>query len=428
MRPPTRPCANRSGGEHPPQPQLARLSSSDAFPVGFENLQGLNILVISPNEWGDMRLSKHHYAVSLARQGNRVFFLNPPDARASERLRVQSVADAVELYTVTYRPYIPFAIRFRSRHVYDLIARAHVHWLLRTINVRFDVVWCFDVNLYSDLRWFGARLKIFHPVDQVSLPYQIDPASTADMVLSVSNEILRKTVDRGAPQFRIEHGLAPEFVALAERRSEEESYRQGSPVKVGYVGNLLMPYIDRELLLRLVSGHKQIEFHMWGPRSRDESNVGSDESLEGARFVRALESMPNVRLHGSVRPSTLAKEIREVDLLLMCYAVKRDPNGGCNSHKLLEYLSTGRVVVANHVSDYADKPGLVEMVAADGQENLIDLFDSVVHDLDRHNDRQHRQRRLLFALDNSYSKQIGRIADCANEASQRESREERARA
>ena len=187
-----------------------------------------------------------------------------------------------------------------------------------------------------------------------------------------------------------------------------------------------MPYIDRELMLRLIAGHGQLEFHLWGPRSRDESNVGSDESLEAAAFLRALETMPNVRLHGSVRPATLANEMSDVDLLLMCYAVERDPNRGCNSHKLLEYLSTGRVVVANYVSDYADKPGLIEMVAADGRDKLVDLFDAVIRDLDRYNDPEHRQRRLAFALDNSYSKQIDRIEICARQLSPPATRREHA--
>ena len=126
---------------------------------------------------------------------------------------MEDVAGVPGLSTVTYRPFVPFVIRFRSRPIFNLIAAAHVRWLLRRIGVSFDVVWCFDANLYSDLRWFRAPLKIFHPVDQVSLPYQVDVAASADIVLSVSNEILRNLQRYDTPTLRVDHGLAPEFVA-----------------------------------------------------------------------------------------------------------------------------------------------------------------------------------------------------------------------
>ena len=41
-------------------------------------LRDRTILLVSPNEWGAMHVSKHHYALELAERGNRVIFLNPP--------------------------------------------------------------------------------------------------------------------------------------------------------------------------------------------------------------------------------------------------------------------------------------------------------------------------------------------------------------
>jgi energy-coupling factor transporter ATP-binding protein EcfA2 len=45
-------------------------------------LKGKNILVISPEAWGKSKLSKHHYALTLAAIGNKVWFLQPPNALA----------------------------------------------------------------------------------------------------------------------------------------------------------------------------------------------------------------------------------------------------------------------------------------------------------------------------------------------------------
>lgn len=382
--------------------------------MGVEDLRGLKILVISPNEWGDMRVSKHHYAAALAERGNEVFFLNPPDARAHLRFSIEDVAGVPGLYSVSYRPFVPFVIRFWSRPLFNVIAAAHARWLLERIGVTFDVVWCFDVNLYSDLRWFRAPLKIFHPVDQVSLRYQIDVAASADIVLSVSNEILRNLQRHNTPNLRVEHGLAPEFIAMAERRIEQDGYQKNEPLQVGYVGNLLMRYIDRGGLLRLIAGHSKIAFHFWGPRTPAESNVGSDGSSEAEAFVRALEGMPNVVLHGPQPTRLLVQQIADVDLLLMCYSISRDPNRGCNSHKILEYLSTGRVIVSNYVSDYSDKPGLIEMMGS-SNDDMTELFAGVVSRIVDLNDRTHRRPRLAFALDNSYCQQIDRIASFASD-------------
>ena len=35
-------------------------------------------IVVSPQSWGKMFISKHHYAVELSKLGYEVFFVNPP--------------------------------------------------------------------------------------------------------------------------------------------------------------------------------------------------------------------------------------------------------------------------------------------------------------------------------------------------------------
>jgi glycosyltransferase involved in cell wall biosynthesis len=358
-----------------------------------------------------MRVSKHHYAAELAKRGNRVFFLNPPDAAAPERFSVSEVADEPGLSTITYRPFVPFAIRFRSRALFNRIAAAHVRWILRRTGVRFDIVWCFDVNLYADLRGFRAPVKIYHPMDQIVQPYQFDVAATADLVVSVSEEILRNVRHYPVPIVRIEHGLAPAFVSLAERRLRDHGYSPSRPLKVGYVGNLLMKFVDAVTILRLIAEHPDIEFHFWGPRIARESNVASSESPESAEFIRSLTESANVVLHGVLAPNILANELEQMDLLLMCYKILEDPNRGCNSHKILEYLSTGRAIVANRVSDYADRPGLLEMLPSADNSQMSQLFAEVIANIDRLNALTSRRVRLEYALANSYASQIGRIEE-----------------
>ena len=37
------------------------------------------IFILSPQHWGTMFLSKHHYAIEFAKMGNEVFFLIHPN-------------------------------------------------------------------------------------------------------------------------------------------------------------------------------------------------------------------------------------------------------------------------------------------------------------------------------------------------------------
>ena len=39
---------------------------------------GKKAIVVSPQSWGKMFISKHHYAVELSKLGYEVFFVNPP--------------------------------------------------------------------------------------------------------------------------------------------------------------------------------------------------------------------------------------------------------------------------------------------------------------------------------------------------------------
>jgi hypothetical protein len=43
-------------------------------------LSGKNILLISPESWGQNHVSKHHYATELSKN-NKIYFLNPPSSK-----------------------------------------------------------------------------------------------------------------------------------------------------------------------------------------------------------------------------------------------------------------------------------------------------------------------------------------------------------
>lgn len=368
------------------------------------------ILVISPNEWGRMHVSKHHYALELARRGNTVYFLNPPRAELEEPVEVAPHPEVPGLHLVTYRPFFPLWIRFRLRPVFDALMRLQVRRLLGALGVGFDVVWSFETNLYSDLTWFRGGLTIYHPVDQVRDAHERRPAESADVLFSVSDEILSSFAGMDVPRFFVNHGVADVFIQEG-RRLLGEDLPPFPPLRVGFVGNLLSNQLDREVFTRIVRENPAVEFHVWGPLRLEESNVAGVESPEVHEFVRFLESRANVVVRGVVPPGRLVREIPAMHAFLFCSDRRKDPYKGSNSHKILEYLSTGRVVVSSHLSAYERHPGLMEMLHDDSNAGLPELFaDSMrgIAELDR---PELRRRRIEFALAHSYARQIGRIEE-----------------
>jgi hypothetical protein len=99
-----------------------------------------------------------------------------------------------------------------------------------------------------------------------------------------------------------------------------------------------------------------------------------------------------------------------MDGFLICYDIKKDQSGGTNYHKILEYISTGKVIISNNVTTYASRPELVQMVdSREHNRELPALFKNIVNRLDHFNSPEFIQKRISFAKDNSYCRQIERI-------------------
>src|SRR4051812_29755408 len=124
-------------------------------------------LLISPQPWGKMYLSKHNYAIELAESGNKVFFLNPPTYKKfPSPLRLNVKQQLPNLFVIDYNLSVPVHImRFKARSVYDFIIH---HSLVKQLNrlARFDELWCFEPNIFSSFDSFNAKKKLLFIVDQ----------------------------------------------------------------------------------------------------------------------------------------------------------------------------------------------------------------------------------------------------------------------
>lgn len=371
-------------------------------------LKNKRILIVSPQSWGNMFIAKHHYAIELARSGNEVYFLDPPSANlslkpASKRIRIAPSGAHENLFVIRHDLFFPYRFYFHGKPIFLFFMKFQIASILKRIGKKIDVIWSFDLgNMYRFSFFPSEAYKIFHPVDEPTTRESLKSGEEADIIFSVTNEILGKYAHRKVPSIFVHHGVSQEF--FSSNGSVRDAHEA---VRVGLSGNFLRPDIDRDILLQIVKENPNIIFECWGAYEKTQANLGGDYSDEASKFVNALKKSPNVILHGPVKTKDLAKSIGRMDAFLICYDVIKDASKGTNYHKVMEYLSTGKVVISNNITTYKDHEDLVVMVQErDHNKNLPRLFAKVMSQLDQYNSPEMQERRITFAKENLYHNKI----------------------
>src|SRR5450432_367385 len=370
------------------------------------------ILVLSPQSWGKMMLAKHHYALELAKAGNLVFFLNPPDnnhwslRKASDRIRIRVSAENPNLSIIDQELYFPYLLKFHARKMYNRLVKKQIRDILKTVGRRVDILWSFDLGNLFPISYFpGEIYKIFHPVDEPGDQHAIVAASGASILFSVTNEIRDKYVAYPVPSFFINHGLADEFIS-----EPPVPFVKGKLIQVGISGNLLRQDLDRETLLQIIEESPELTFNFYGSYVVGDSNIGAGTDAATNTFIEKLKSSSQVVLHGVLKTSDLARRLNGMDLFLICYDIEKDQSRGTNYHKVMEYISTGKVIVSNNITTYKDQPVLVRMPPErTSNRSLPALFKDTVAHLDKWNSPDYAEQRILFAQQNSYERQLHEI-------------------
>jgi hypothetical protein len=374
-------------------------------------ITGKTILLISQQDWGKIHLSKHNYAIELAQNGNQVYFVCPPRNNLSQKVQIDPVAEYPGLFRLQYQRFFPLRLRDISYGLYRWLIGMQAQRIAKALPQPPDIVWSFEFAIFPDLGAFGAPLKVFHPVDPVHFPRQIAFGHSADIIFSISDKVLASFDGMQAPRYFINHGLSKGFAQPAQRRLDNEDYgRKPGPVRVGYVGNLIRAAMDREIFLRIIRQHPGVEFHIWGPTGLDGHNLSGLTTPETRAFIEELQALPQALLHGTVPSAELGEKIQDMDMFLLTYKFEKGASDRSNSHKLLEYISTGRTVVCSRIDTYVDKRHLLQMPVEDHDENLPELFAQTLAHLDRHNAADKQKARIEYALSQTYGQQLEKIS------------------
>ncbi|MBW7942892.1 MAG: hypothetical protein H3C64_11015 [Candidatus Kuenenia stuttgartiensis] len=315
----------------------------------------------------------------------------------------------MNLEVLEYNIALPEKIKFHWPGLYQLVIKRTLRKILKRRLDPIDV--CIDFGCYQQyqsISWIPAKTHIFFPVDDYA-NLKADSRG-ADLVLSVSENICRKFEASGKVCHFINHGLNKEFEENAVRILRGEKFwKRREKIKIGYSGNLFISFLDIPVVRKIIQENPRIEFHFFG------STNYNKENKEHVAWNGFLKNTPNVVLHGFLHPRELVRSLNEMDGFLLCYKPDYKNYHAENSHKVFEYLSTGKVLITTYLSIYQDNH-LMKMSGKDNNEALINIFTDTIKLLEIENSPEIQKDRIILALDNTYNRQIKRIGDIIENA------------
>ena len=347
--------------------------------------QDSTIVLVSPQNWSTRRVSKHHYARALANYST-VYFVNPPIFCLSNRIitirNIEKNLNVVDIFIP-----MPRVFKFHLNKAYSIIVNVAFRLLKKRVG-NIDILWNFDnANYFRQVDLFLNSIKILHLVDDfVSLEgYKYHKY---DIGFAVSESLMNK-LPLSERHF-INHGVSDEYLRRVDLVKTNNSINN-----VLYLGNLSLKYIDTAVISDLIASNKDVEFNFVGDYD------------EHTSFIDYLIESENVVMLGRKEGEELIGEIQRADVCIICYRVM-DGYMGDNSHKLLEYLSQGKLVLSSILSTYADSDLLIMSKYLDNRD-FIALFEKIKQDFSKYNSPQSVLEREQFARSNSYNCQLDRI-------------------
>lgn len=341
-------------------------------------LRGKCILLISPEPWKGLQMSKHHWAEALARRGNRVLWLDPP--RPTGPRVTLLPGEPVERVSYLHRLRgVNLLPAFVQRWYHGRILRRIEHAAQRKI----DIIWSFDTSRFQQLPR-GGRRWIMHPVDMNMLGSGHAAFAAADLVLTSSTPILNavRSIAPNAKVLCVGHGLGPHW--FTGNRPDPRP-PQGRPL-VCCAGNMAIRYLDWEVIAEEVEQHPTVDFRFVGPCAPEPDHAA----------YRRVRNSPNAVFTGLLGQEAMVHTLQQCDVLLLCYRADLWAEQLSNPHKLLEYLSTGNPIVASYTSEYADAPDNILYMARQRRDHPA-LLAEVLQGEVKHPDPALRKARIDLA-------------------------------
>jgi hypothetical protein len=352
------------------------------------------VLIISPEPWGGNFVSKHHYAIAMAKLGHEVFFLNPPSD-----LNSQVYLEEFKVHVIDYRVFLKginrlpnFIRRFFSRIDSRRInKRYHADW---------DIIWSFDPFRFQYLKDFSNHAKtIYYVADVHKTDLDMVLSKQADLIVGPSDFCIDKFTEHPNRHF-INHGVSPHFLDYFDRNIP---YLKSERLSFAYVGNLSMKFIDHELMRKCISQNPDVTFHLIGPSGISNLSHSIDSLLDN--MLNEILNLSNVIHIPHIPNQKLPEYLSSMDGFIMCYDHIKWRKEASNSHKILELLSTGKVVLSLPIYHYLNNT----ILETTSQNEFGVAFKKITENIELYNSEENQRKRKDFAKSNSYTIQLNKI-------------------
>lgn len=353
------------------------------------NLKNKNILLISPEPWNHIFVSKHHYATHLGLLENQVFFLNPPSNETSCK-----TTDYKNVFSVQYKGFVK-GLRFLPPFIQRIFIRQKFKALQKLCGVDFDVIWSFDNSVFFDFSALPNQIySISHIVDLNQNFKFKRAAKTANLCIGLIPEIVKKLKRHNKNTIQITHG-----VKLFENNVETINLPGRNIHKAVYAGNLNMKHIDWELLYKVT-----IQF----PQQLDFIFIGDNHDKINNSYKKKILELNNVFFLPKVNYKELYQYLSSADILFLAYLPTYETDCAL-PHKLFEYLQTGRLIISNWINSYSEIVTYVDILCSNNADEYILNFKRAIETIDFDEKNTVNERNKEFAISNSYDNQINKI-------------------
>lgn len=358
-----------------------------------------SVLILSPQNWGHQQISKHHYAKALA-QGHTCYFLNPPSGYSLFASSWKIEAVDANLYSISYNSPFPRVLKFKLPDIYRWLNTKWISRKIKDISSKFEMLIDFGYQReINGLQAIDAKRKIFFPVDNQGNMQSCSRGCSE--FYSVSEVIVNRFNRLGIPMRFVHHGLSASFkekaASVLQNDTPRDKNQLGASFNVGYAGNLCIPFIDRKNFLETIrSVAPGVMFHLYGNQKAN--------TAEERAFLKELSGFSNVNLHGQKSPEALCEALHQMDALWICYRAYGDYNLE-NTHKLMEYLSTGKPIVATPLISKELKQAEISVFWEENQQHF-----QVINTLQEQQEKQSAiSKNVRFALENTYENHVRKL-------------------
>lgn len=389
-----------------------------ASPPSSVFLKNRDIVVVSLSDWEGPKRIRQFLSEELARQGNRVLFVEsqytlskfvkkPSLVRALRFLKgPRRLSDNLFLLsTIPFMPGGEFSPLI-SRTNWN-IERSLLRSAMKQLGFRDIILWIFAYNASPLVGKLGEALSLYFCNDAFSLlvgskslqqrvtMMERQVLKQSDIVFTVSDKLSEEKSQFHPSVHTINHGVDYRLFQKASdpsNRSRPPDMPSGKPI-IGYSG-VIRYMLDLELIRTLADQKPEWEFVLVGPVSESRSDFYAQ--------IENLKRRSNVHFLGSKRPEELPAYIGHFDVCLLPYVKTEVSTYYAAPLKFFEYLGAGKPVISTVGPGQYDED--VVMNCATSLEVL-----SATEKALKNNSAALEAKRKAIASENSWEQRVHQI-------------------